>query len=64
MAQTNDIVIGSDGNAIPITSVAHTYGYSGSNIVTDTVVYQGKTYVQTFTYTGGNLTGVSLYVKQ
>lgn len=28
------------------------------------VVYQGKTYRQTYTYTSGNLTGISRWVKQ
>jgi hypothetical protein len=48
-------------------SWAHAYTYNGSNqMVTDTVVdpINGYTFVRTYTYTGGNLTNDSGWVKQ
>ena len=57
--------IASDGVGLPLDSLAQTFTYNGSNQeLTDTVTYKGNTYVRTKTYTGGNLTGVSIFVKQ
>lgn len=64
MQRTQEIVVGSDGNELPIDSLAITYGYTGSLLTTETVVYGGKTYVQTHTYTGSNLTASSAWVAQ
>jgi hypothetical protein len=53
-------ITASDGVYVPIDSLAHTYVYDGSNVLqTDAVTYGGHTYTQTYTYTSGNLTGVS-----
>lgn len=57
--------VASDGVVIPMAAVAQAFAYNGSNqITTITVSYKGNVYVQTYTYTGGNLTGISLFVKQ
>lgn len=47
-------------------SCAHSYGYSGGNITTDTAVDNyGIVRVKTFYYDGtGNLTGESVWVRQ
>lgn len=43
----------------------HTYGYDGSNnLITDTFSDGTSTWVKTFTYTSGNMTGESNWVKQ
>ncbi len=58
-------VIASDGVLVPVDSLAQTMGYDGSNnLTTVTVTYLGNVYVQTLTYTGSNLTGVSRFIKQ
>jgi hypothetical protein len=65
MAQSAETIIANDETYLPIGSLAHTYGYDGSgNLITDTVSYNNHTYIQTFTYSGSQLTGVSLYVRQ
>lgn len=44
---------------------AHTYGYDGSgNLTTDTFTNGTTTWVKTYTYTSGNLTGESAWVAQ
>lgn len=72
--QANSVgVIASDGAMIFPDDLAQAMGYDGSgNLITVTVVapatpgtaYAGGTYVQTLTYTSGNLTNVSKWVKQ
>jgi hypothetical protein len=66
-------VVASDNAIIFPDDLAQTLGYDGSgNVTTITIVvpatpgttYAGGTYVQTLTYTSGNLTGVSKWVKQ
>lgn len=57
--------LASDGKYIYPEYSSHSYGYDGNgNLITDTVVQYGSTYVKTFTYTNNNLTGESLWVKQ
>lgn len=52
-------------NGIPTSGGAHTYGYDVSgNLITDTWVVNGATYIMTFTYTNGALTGKTDWVKQ
>lgn len=52
-------------NGIPTSGGSHDYGYDGSgNLTTDTWVVDGVTYIKTFTYTNGNLTGKTDWVKQ
>jgi hypothetical protein len=56
--------VASDGVALDVDSLAQTLGYIGSQLTTVTVAQGGVTYIQTLTYTGSNLTGVSKWVKQ
>ena len=54
-----------DGSELPLDTLAHTFAYNTSTqLSTDTVSYAGNTYVQTYTYTSGLLTGISKWVKQ
>lgn len=56
--------VATNGVFVPVGSLVQTLGYDGSNnLTTITVTYLGHTYVQTFTYTGGNLTGVGQLVQ-
>ena len=49
--------MGSDGQSIDLDSAPATYTYNGDDTVaTCTVVWAGKTYTQTYTYVGGNMT--------
>lgn len=59
------IVVASDGATFDLDSVAQTLTYDGANKLTYTqVVYRTNTYRQTYTYTAGNLTGITEWVKQ
>jgi len=53
-----------DGNFIDLDSLPQAFAYSGSNLSTITVAYQGNTYVQTFTWSGTTVTNISGWVKQ
>jgi len=54
----------SDGAQLPLDSLPATFAYSGGFISTITVVYQGNTYVQTFTNNGTDILTISNWVKQ
>lgn len=57
--------IASDGEAIPLDMLAQSLVYNSDNTLNYVqVVFAGVTYRQTFTYTSGNLTGISAWVKQ
>ncbi len=58
--------IGSDGYAIHPDSYAQalTYDSSGNPLTVTIVADNGATYVQTLTWTSGNLTAISKWVKQ
>lgn len=45
-------------------SCTHTYGYSAGLLVTDTATDGTSTWVKTYSYTSGNLTGETKWVKQ
>lgn len=46
-------------------NVPHVYGYDGSGkLITDTIVFGGPSFVKTYTYTNGNITNESGWVKQ
>lgn len=63
----NFCVYASDGNLIyPNLVAAHQYTYDSSgNLLTDTFVdFNGNTYRQTLTWSNGNLTNQSVWVKQ
>ena len=53
-----------DGVQLPLDSLPATIAYSGSFVSTITVVYEGNTYVQTFTNNGTNITAFTGWVKQ
>lgn len=55
----------SDGAILQLDELAQVLAYDGSNNLTSiTVTAGGTTYIQTLTYTGSNLTGISVWVKQ
>ncbi len=55
----------SAGNLVDAAALSHTFGYDGSgNLITDTATDGTTTWVKTLTYTAGNLTGESKWVKQ
>jgi hypothetical protein len=52
-----------DGAMLPLDSLPITLAYSGSFVSTITTVYQGNTYVQTFTNNGTNITEISGWIN-
>lgn len=62
MAMTTDStgVYHIDPEAVP-----HTYGYDGSgNLLTDTMVFGGPTFVKTYGWAGAKLVAEGAWVKQ
>lgn len=58
-------IIASDSVSLPASSLAQVLAYNADGtLLTITVVYLGNTYIQTFTYTLGKITGISQWVKQ
>jgi YD repeat-containing protein len=60
-------IIASDGLAVhPNSTTNHSFGYDSSgNLISDTYTdSNSNTYTQTFTWTNGNLTATSNWVKQ
>jgi hypothetical protein len=57
-------VLASNGVALPIDNLAQTITYSGNLVATITVVYNGITYVKTYTNNGTNITAISQWVAQ
>jgi hypothetical protein len=65
MAVINYVMDSMGENALSPDSLPHVRTYNGSNqILTDTVTDGTNTWVQTYTYTGSNLTGLSAWVLQ
>jgi hypothetical protein len=60
----SETVQASDGTQIPLNSVTQTIAYTGDFVSTITVVYQGKTFVQTFDNDGSHITDISNWVAQ
>ncbi len=57
--------MGSDGQSIDLDSAPATYAYDGNGkLSTITIVWAEKTYVQTYTYTDGDITSSSGWVLQ
>ncbi len=55
----------SDGTTLDLDSLPQVLGYSGGKLTTITVTTgDGNTYVQTLSYTGDDLTGISAWIKQ
>ena len=63
-ASSASVVIATDGTELPIDSLAQTLTYTGTTLQYIEVVMNGNTYRQTYTYTSGNLTGISRWTKQ
>ena len=61
---TTGTVADSTGQPFSPDSCAHTYGYSAGLLVTDTATDGASTWVKTYSYTSGNLTGETKWVKQ
>ena len=57
-------VLDSTGQPFSPDACAHTYGYSAGLLVTDTATDGTSTWVKTYSYTSGNLTGETKWVKQ
>lgn len=55
----------SDGKQLPLLSLPQTFTYNADGSLNYAqILYAGSTYRQTYTYTAGNLTGLSEWVKQ
>lgn len=55
------------GNGVMVdpSSLPHAYGYNGDGtLATDTVTVGDRTWVKTYTYTAGNLTSETGWVRQ
>ena len=61
---TTESVMDSTGQSFNPDSCAHTYGYSAGLLVTDTATDGTSTWVKTYSYTSGDLTGETKWVKQ
>lgn len=57
-------VVDDEGTAFNPDSLPQTLGYVDGVLTTVTAIDGDDSWVQTFTYSGGNLTGVSAWVKQ
>ena len=57
-------VLDSTGQPFSPDACTHTYGYSAGLLVTDTATDGASTWVKTYSYTSGNLTGETKWVKQ
>ena len=62
--RTADTVLDSTGQSFSPDACAHTYGYSAGLLVTDTATDGTSTWVKTYSYTSGNLTGETKWVRQ
>lgn len=60
----SSIITANNGTQIDLDNVELTFAYSGSFLMTITIVYAGETYVQTFTNNGTNITVISNWVVQ
>ena len=61
---TTESVMDSTGQPFSPDACAHAYGYSAGLLVTDTATDGTSTWVKTYSYTSGNLTGETKWVKQ
>ena len=61
---TAESVMDSTGQPFCPDACAHTYGYSAGLLVTDTATDGTTSWVKTYSYTSGNLTGETKWVKQ
>lgn len=61
---TTESVMDSTGQSFNPDSCAHAYGYSAGLLVTDTATDGATSWVKTYSYTSGDLTGETKWVKQ
>ena len=61
---TAESVMDSTGQPFSPDACTHTYGYSAGLLVTDTATDGTTTWVKTYSYTSGDLTGETKWVKQ
>ena len=61
---TTNAVIDSTGQPFNLDACAHTYDYSAGKLVTDTATDGISIWVKTYSYTLGNLTGETKWVRQ
>ena len=61
---TAESVMDSTGQPFSPDACTHVYGYSAGLLVTDTATDGTSTWVKTYSYTSGNLTGETKWVKQ
>ena len=61
---TTESVMDSTGQPFSPDACTHTYGYSAGLLVTDTATDGTSTWVKTYSYTSGDLTGETKWVKQ
>ena len=59
----SETVQANDGAMLPLSSLAQQFVYSGNFISTITVLYAGKTYVQTFLNDGTNIIYISGWIN-
>lgn len=50
--------------ALPVCSLPMAFNYNGNDLTQAIVVYNGVTYIQSFTYVNGNLTSVTAWEPQ
>ena len=62
--QVSATVLDSTGQSFNPGSCAHTYDYSAGKLVTDTATDGTTSWVKTYSYTLGNLTGETKWVRQ
>jgi hypothetical protein len=58
------VVTASNGKQLNLCNSTQTFAFSGGNLSTITVVYQGITYIQTFTYSGDTIATISPFIAQ
>lgn len=57
-------VIASNGVNVPVDSLQQTLAYTDGAVASISVTYLAVVYVQTYTYTAGNITSISQWVAQ
>ena len=58
------LVMDNTGIQIPIDDLAVTYGWTGGNLTSETVVYNGVTFIKTYTYSSGVMQTESGWIHQ
>jgi hypothetical protein len=59
-----DYVTASNGVQLELAAIEQSFVYDGTFVSTITVVFSGKTYIQTFENDGTNITDISQWVVQ